>query len=553
MRVYKEWKALIGIFIRVLCFIILFAIIFGVLQCIFVPKRFPYSNYYEYGKLKYFNNESKNSIDILICGTSHAGRGILPMELYESYGLKSYNLATSSQGLDITYYLLKEALKTQTPKLLVMDVSSLYLGHQEPITWKLMTDEMPFSMNKISAVQEYLRCYPDTKETVNDVIFPLLGYHTRWKDLSNRDFESFKSNKHYFGKGGNLISFIVGGVSIDEMNTASEELLQNTEKIMYEYNNGVFNEWNEKNIIYSTNILQENIDWLIKIKKLCDENNINFVAIKVPSVVLPQSYNSAWTKAKYQEVYNLCTKYGIDYYDLLYDVDLGLDVSTDSQDGGRHLNLRGALKVSAAIGNYIMEHYEISGVHNVQWDRDLDSYQKVRKVALLELEQDFDTYINMLVKECQDKMIFVVASDDMFQGLNNADIDALRKLGLQMGFTNAKRESYIAVINNGAVTYEALSNRVLRYGETFNGGMRYDLYSSGWWTNPGCSIVINGTGYAVGSRGMNIVVYDDERDLVWDSVCFDTSVEYHIPIRINGMINGFEEALERYIMDVEDK
>ena len=63
----------------------------------------------------------------------------------------------------------------------------------------------------------------------------------------------------------------------------------------------------------------------------------------------------------------------------------------------------------------------------------------------------------------------------------------------------------------------------------------------------------DGTEYAVNTRGMNIVVYDDSRDLVLDSVAFDTWEEVHTPTRNNGRINGFAEAFEQYIMEVEDK
>ena len=37
-----------------------------------------------------------------------------------------------------------------------------------------------------------------------------------------------------------------------------------------------------------------------------------------------------------------------------------------------------------------------------------------------------------------------------------------------------------------------------------------------------CSILINGKEYAVNSRGLNIVVYDNINKCVVDSICFDT-------------------------------
>ncbi|GFI24496.1 hypothetical protein IMSAGC011_03297 [Lachnospiraceae bacterium] len=173
---------------------------------------------------------------------------------------------------------------------------------------------------------------------------------------------------------------------------------------------------------------------------------------------------------------------------------------------------------------------------------------------MLELEQDFVTYINMLANEYKDNTIFIVASDEMSQGLNEIDTNALRMLGLQTDYSIALQHSYIVVIENGKVKYEALSNRPLNYtGICQNSGKRYELYSSGWWTGSGASIKLDGNEYAVNCRGLNIVVYDDKRGLVLDSVGFDTWAEYHTPVRNNGTINWLKEEFERYIMEVEDR
>lgn len=549
----KKWCILFENYFRMLCFSLIFAMLFYIFQIIVIPKRFPYSNLYEVGKMRYFKNEDRDSIDVLICGTSHAGRGILPMELYGTYGIKAYNLSTSAQRIETTYFTLMEALRTQTPEILIVDVSNLYFEHQDLISWKYIMDDIPPSKNKVLMAREYMKNYDGKDETIRSIIFPLLEYHTRWKELTITDFDIFNSNKNYFGKGGNLISFIAGGVSADEMNMITDGLIQNTERILCEYNAGEINESREENIGYSAHIPETNVEWLLKIKEVCEKNDIYLLAVKVPSVYWPQAYASAWTKEKYHKMRNLCEEYGIDYYDLLYDTDVSMDYGKDSQDGGCHLNLYGAQKVSADLGKYIEEHYDVSGRNNAKWDKDLTSYQKVRQIALLELEQDFVQYINKLVNEYQDKMIFIAASEDMAQGLNDADINILRVLGLQMDFSNAFQDSYIAVIDNGKVLYEALSNRPLSYNGIGESGLHYALYSSGWWSSAGASITINGAGYAMNGRGLNIVVYDDERGLVLDSVCFDTSAEYHTPARNNGMINNFEETFERYIMEVEDK
>jgi len=540
-------------------FLIIGIFLMVILQLIFMPKRVPFDKTNDAGKMRYYLGEEKNSIDVLIFGTSHPSRGILPMEMYEAYGIKSYNLATSVQPIEATYYTLREALKNQKPKVIIWDVSNLYIDYADSSRWKMAMDEMPVGKNKELLVKEYLKKFNDDYnqwggESPVDLLFPLMEYHTRWKELTKEDFNILKNNRHYFAKGGQVNSMIFKGISVDDMNSMANELVQNIQRDVYEYNDEGYREFHEEDILYQAEVPETNIEWLLKIKKLCDDNEMHFLAVKIPSSDFPQLYPSAWTMEKYNKTCMLCGEYGIRYYDFLYDADMHFDYEKDSCDSGAHLNLYGARKVSLELGGYLKEHYGLSGEHNEQWDRDFISYQKVREVALLELEQDFPAYVNMLADEYKDKMIFIAASDDMSQGLNEEDINALKALGLQMDYLNALRNSYIAVIENGEVRYEALSNRALNYsGLCSKSDKRYEISSMGWWAGLSASIKLDGNEYAVNSRGLNIVVYDDERGLVLDSVCFDTCTEYHTPVRNNEMINRLEEEFERYIMEVEDR
>ncbi len=556
-------------FIRVFAFIIIGISIFYVLGQIVMPKRFPYDKSTDAAKLRYYVNEERDSIDALILGTSHPSKGILPMEMYRLYGIKSYNLATSTQPIQASYYALKEAVRYQHPKVVIWDVSNLYIEDVSRWHWKLVADEMALGVNKIDYLKEYLEknesvgstgtsaeteSAKNAEETIYTNLFPLLEYHTRWKELSKQDFFVWDQKDRDFTKGGQITSVVGGAISVDEMNSLTNGLLQNNEKIVYEHYSEGADRTQERDVSYSTEIPDENVEWFFKIKDLCDANNIQLLAVKVPAVEEPQRYSSAWTEAKHHKTKTFCEENGVAFYDLLYDTDIGLDWTKDTNDSGRHLNLYGAQKVSADLGSYLKEHFELSGEYTEQWDRDLRSYEKVREVALLELEQDFVTYIDLLTDVFGESTIFITVSDEMTVGLSAADIDALRNLGLQTDYTKAVQYSYIVVIENGEVKYEASSNRPLEYsGVCSRSGKEYELYSSGWWTVSKASIQIDGTEYAVNTRGMNIVVYDDSRDLVLDSVAFDTWEEVHTPTRNNGRINGFAEAFEQYIMEVEDQ
>lgn len=540
---------------RVIIFFVIGILIFWILQSILMPKRFPYIKSYDAGKLAGYYTEESNSIDVLICSTSHASKGILPMEMYEKYSIKAYNLSTSIQPIEVTYYTLLEALKTQNPKVFIYDVSSLYMQGAEKNYWLYVLDEMHFGKNKIALAQEYRKSAVNCDESMRELLIPLLRYHTRWTELSKQDFTAAFSDKHYYGKGGQIGSIIAGSeITIEQMNSIENQLLRDMEKSVYIYDRGIVSKEQEENIQYNIDVSEKNIEWLKKIKALCEENGVQFLAVKVPTMYFPQGYRSAWTVEKYRIAQSICNEYGIVYYDLLYDTNIDIDWSCDTSDQGLHLNLNGAQKVSDALGRYLKEHYELPEEHNEDWDKDLNSYRKVRRVAQLQLEKDFIEYMDKLANEYSDEVIFISVAGDMAAGLRENEINALRELGLQVDFSMAFQKAYVAVIENGEVKYEALSNRQLSYrGVCDKSGKEYELWSSGWWTNSEASIKVEDSEYACNSEGLNIVVYNEESGLVIDSVCFNTGSEEHVALRNNSKTTGFEVAFERYIMEMQNK
>ena len=62
-----------------------------------------------------------DSIDVLALGSSHAFEDINTGVLFRSYGIAAYILAGSVQPYWNTYYYLAEALKTQTPRLVILE------------------------------------------------------------------------------------------------------------------------------------------------------------------------------------------------------------------------------------------------------------------------------------------------------------------------------------------------------------------------------------------------------------------------------------------------
>lgn len=64
-----------------------------------------------------------NKPDILFMGASHCYRGFAPQVIAQKTGQSVFNLASSSQRLDTTYLLLREAVRRNKPKQVFLEVS----------------------------------------------------------------------------------------------------------------------------------------------------------------------------------------------------------------------------------------------------------------------------------------------------------------------------------------------------------------------------------------------------------------------------------------------
>ena len=110
-------------------------------------------------KLAGFFNEPADEFDLLFFGTSHMYTSVAPPLLWEETGLKSYVLASQSQPIWATYYYIREALRSQTPKCVVLELHMFcqQMYYDEGAVHSAI-DHFPFGRNKIEmAVKLYLQ------------------------------------------------------------------------------------------------------------------------------------------------------------------------------------------------------------------------------------------------------------------------------------------------------------------------------------------------------------------------------------------------------------
>lgn len=479
------------------------------------------------------NRLTNGEAEVCFAGVSHMQFSLNPMRLYENTGLVTYNLASSAQPIEVSYSMAEKAVK-KGAKLFVLDASNLFFNWNDESRYRYVLDSEgifrgdPGLMK--SMVDNQLKNDASAKPVDEWIkaLFPLVRYHDRWEQLAEVDLSS--AGWAYYLQGYILNPYIsAAGTTVEDMNGMVETLTQDT-KVQYSqrWSDGDWQYNEEETLRYSPWISDENRTWLEKIRTLCEENDCEFLLVKIPAVYLPQSYGSAWTRAKSSYLNTIAEEMGITFFDLLYDADLGIDWAQDTLDGGMHLNYRGSAKVTDFMGEYLLQNYSLTPRVDSRYEDKLIPYRKTAQAAELETSMELTEYMR-LVAEYGDRVdVFLAVSDDMRNSLTEADIDALRLLGLTADFENMRyQDSYIAVIDSGTVMYEGTSTHTLTYAGTTSAGVTVNIKSAGWYSGAAAEIILNGTQYAANCRGINLVVYDHESQQVIDSMFFDTWAPEH--------------------------
>lgn len=173
-------------------------------------------------------------------------------------------------------------------------------------------------------------------------IFPVTKYHDNWK-------APFMDRRSGFYKGFTISHNVAPGENKDYMIPGNEE----------------------------DEIVSYNIKTLQEINELCIQNGGELLLYSAPSM---KNYNFARHKA----LSVLAADMNVKYIDLnLPGDDLKIDFTTDTRDGGDHLNVYGAIKATGYIGRYIHDNYSLPDKRSSDiassWNEILEEY--TRKLA----------------------------------------------------------------------------------------------------------------------------------------------------------------------------
>lgn len=281
-----------------------------------------YINLYPEGSFISDYYKEKYSHDVIFLGDCEAYTSFSPMTIYKETGLTSFVRGNSQQLIGQSYYILKETLTYETPKVVVLSVGGMrYNRYIKEEYNRLLLDKMKWSQEKL----ELIKYSKMSQENFLSYMFPILRYHSRITELTKDDIDYLFKDKVVSHNG-----FII-----------NQEIKPLTVLPA-------------KKILDNYNFSDENILFLNKIIKLCKENGITLILVKSPTLY------PYWYEEYDNYIVEFAKNNNLDYYNLLKLRDeIKIDFNYDTYDGGVHLNLNGAEKLSKYFANLLVEKYNL--------------------------------------------------------------------------------------------------------------------------------------------------------------------------------------------------
>lgn len=348
----------IKLILEFLGFILILGFVLLVISPVFVPKWLSNDDNMMSYITKGFYKEKRNSLDVIYIGNSDLYRGISPITIWDDYGITGYAFTTPGQVAWTSYYTLLETLRYQNPKVVIFNVDACISSfHSTEGNYRKAFDNMKLSFNKIQALND--DAYEFSFMEKLSYVFPVIKYHSRLLELSEEDFIYAYDNSRFSYKGLDMIAEIEPYLNgFDYMKDEGKDYMIP-----------------EKSKIYLDKIVNE-----------CKKRNIDLILIEIPSA-------ESWDYSKSQTYTKYALENNIEFIDFnLLGDEINFDWKTDTSDGGDHLNVFGAEKVSKYIGRYLNANYVFVDKRNIKeyeyWNADSKKYHRDRKKMILDEESN---------------------------------------------------------------------------------------------------------------------------------------------------------------------
>lgn len=264
-----------------------------------------------------FYAQEPGTVDVLLLGNSHMGVHVDTATLWQEYGISAFALWGGVQPMWNSYHFLVEALKTQAPKAVVLEIGGLSYGweYADEATQLKNVAGMKLSRNKWEAVQATA---PQDRRAALMLGLPL--YHQRYGEVTQEDFHYFPWSQGLVNEKGSFALYGHGNFDLGDPTTVTEV----------------------------AEISRKSLDYFVRILKLCRERELPLILVKTPTVDLKkyQPYCNA--------VEQIAEREGLPFYNFN---EMGEQTGITGEDFyfDTHLNLTGARKLSRCLAEILLD------------------------------------------------------------------------------------------------------------------------------------------------------------------------------------------------------
>jgi hypothetical protein len=336
----EKYKNNIIQIIKILSFGLILFQMFIFLDYLMKPRSIDLSN------IAGFYGEEKKSLDMVYIGGSACFVYWAPLKAWEDKGIASYSFAADTIQAELYSYLVKETLKYQDPKVIVIDARAFqYRDVDQPpteVAYRNILTGTPLSLNKLLFVEGNVKKY--LKEDPLSYYFDLIKYHGASGHNSISEALSMMTNNfHHELKGFFFIPSVVKMQKYNFETNVETPVSTETTKIL-------------DDLLAYLKTTRHKILFIVSpyLETKEHKENFNFVERKVVAA-------------------------GFDFLDANeYYNEMNLNFDTDFYNNS-HVNIFGSEKYTAFLENYLIEKYKLPNrKSNIdyakKWDVLLDNW-----------------------------------------------------------------------------------------------------------------------------------------------------------------------------------
>lgn len=444
-------------------------------------KIYFYKNYGNWNITKLYDLP-KNSVDVLAAGDSHMLTTTNPAIIWNEQGIASYTVSSEGQDIWITYHNLVEALKTQHPELIMVDVHNVVNNNEysNDAAGTMAILGMKPSWNKVQSIKAAV---PSEKFMSYFLEYPV--YHNRYRGLSKKDFL-----KDY------------GDVFLADIKGYRPMFITNPPEYLKDVSN----------ITEVGQLAPKMEEYLRKIIELAKQKQIPLMLMVAPYWLLDEEQQMIFNRVE-----EIAAEYDVDYVNFNLNRDeIGLIPDTDYADP-HHLNYMGAEKFSSYLGEYLKEQYGLTdhrgdGIY-ATWDKNYVDYTQLVADSQLDMASVMEEYLK-LASSPQYTVILAI------RNIYVDGDDPVQKMFEFFGINDASYHNYGCWVIQDKQTLHSI-----KWGsdEVWQGQLGKDDFqvSLGFGQSP--EIIFDGRNYIKIENGVNIFVYNNYRKCVASSAGFDVS------------------------------